>query len=58
MSTQQGAASLFIELRDGSITAYHGTDGDRLFFKEESNDGDWSKLISFLTHDLDLESLD
>lgn len=45
MSTYEtGAASLRIELKNGTIYVYHGTSGDLLFSKT-AFEGDWSKMF-------------
>lgn len=44
---QSGAASLKVELRNGQIDVYHGTDGV-LLFTRTAFDGDWDKIIERL----------
>jgi hypothetical protein len=42
---ESGSASLRIELKDGTIYVYHGTDGDLLFSKTAFR-GDWAKMFN------------
>jgi hypothetical protein len=44
---QKGAASLRVELQDGQIKVFHGTDGD-LLFERSALEGDWDKIINEL----------
>lgn len=44
---QTGAASLKVELTNGEIKVYHGTDGT-LLFTRTAFDGDWTKIINQL----------
>ena len=40
---ERGAASIFVELRDGVITVKHGTEGATLR-QWTANSGDWEQL--------------
>lgn len=42
--TEDGAASILIELEDGNITVKHGTDGSVLLIVENALVGSWDKL--------------
>ena len=44
---ETGAASLRVELQDGQIKVFHGTDGD-LLFERSALEGDWDKIINEL----------
>jgi len=54
-STQQpierGAASMLIELRDGTITVRHGTDNTLLATIEQTPPGSWRRICQLL-HDM------
>ena len=40
---EQGAASIFVELNDGIISVYHGTD-KTLLQEWEAEEGDWQSI--------------
>lgn len=42
---ERGEASLLIELKDGTITIKHGTDGDTLYESLVTN-GTWTKMFA------------
>lgn len=44
---EKGSASLMVELQDGQIKVFHGTDGN-LLFERSAIEGDWSKIINEL----------
>lgn len=46
VKTENGAASILIELRNGEITIKHGTDKAVLFQSIEVKPGTWSKLFN------------
>jgi hypothetical protein len=39
-----GSASILIDLKDGAIKVYHGTDKVILAEKEQAEAGDWDKI--------------
>ena len=41
---EAGAASIFIELSQGTITVKHGTDGTVLKRIDRAKDGSWNKI--------------
>lgn len=41
---ERGAASIRIELADGNITVYHGTDGNILHEVKNAEEGSWKLL--------------
>ena len=41
---ERGEASIKIDLTDGMITVYHGTDGDVLHQVKNARKGSWDKL--------------
>ena len=47
----KGAASLRIELRDGIITVYHGTDG-AVLHQVEATDNMWERMFDNMTNAL------
>ena len=49
VQTEKGAASLHIELKDGFITVYHGTDGIVLH-RCEVEEGTWERMFDSLIH--------
>lgn len=49
IETEKGAASLHIELKDGFITIYHGTDGIALH-RCEVEEGTWERMFDSLVH--------
>ena len=44
---QKGEASLRVELKNGQVKVFHGTDGE-LLFKRLALEGDWNKIINGL----------
>lgn len=44
MSKEEGAASVHIELSEGNITVFHGTDGVILHKAENVPAGSWDRL--------------
>ena len=44
---EKGSASLMVELNNGQIKVFHGTDGNLLFERLALN-GDWDKIINEL----------
>ncbi len=40
---EEGAAHMFIELKKGYITVYHGK-GKEVLFKKHAKKGDWNKI--------------
>ena len=44
MIKEKGSASVFIDLTDGIIKMYHGTD-KILLCERVANNGDWDKII-------------
>lgn len=47
MTTETGHASIFIEVVDGNITVYHGSDGNNdivLYTRQNAPKGSWDKL--------------
>jgi hypothetical protein len=44
---ERGAASMFIELRDGDITINHGSDNTLLAHLDDAPEGTWGKLWAY-----------
>ena len=44
---EKGEASLRVELNNGQVKVFHGTDGE-LLFKRLALEGDWNKIINGL----------
>ena len=43
MVREEGAASILVDLTDGIISVYHGTD-KTLLFKKKAKKGDWNRI--------------
>jgi hypothetical protein len=48
MTKEEGEASIKIELKNGIITVYHGTDRD-ILYKKHAKEGDWDKIWNGIT---------
>ena len=45
ITTERGAASILVELKDGGVNVIHGTDGDVLHSFPQVAPGTWDRLF-------------